>query len=109
MRIADHAPVLQASQVLQQPSNLVHQQQVQAPVLAKAVAATEAQQHATQVNDTTHTEGRTIEDRPGSRRSTRDSGRRRKEPDSLTDEESGEPRTTHASPPGSGKLVDIVV
>ncbi len=110
MRIADHAPVLQASQVLQQPSNLVHQQQVQAPIAAKVVAAMEAHQHATQVNDTAHTEGRTIQDRPGGRGgggSSREKGRKNKDSVPSTQEESSHP--AHASPPGSGKFVDIVV
>lgn len=106
MRIADHAPVLQASQVLLQPSNLVHQQQVQAPMDAKILAALEAQQHATQVNDTTHTEGRTIQDRPGGRRFSRENGREGAEV--AASEESEETRSSHVSPPGSGKLVDIV-
>ncbi len=108
MRIADHIPVVQGSQVLQQPSNLVHQQQVHAPIEARVVAAMEAQQHATQVNDTTHTEGRTIDDKPGSRgRSPGENSRKRKESARLpldTTEQSA-----HVSPPGSGKLVDIVV
>lgn len=108
MRIADHIPVVQGSQVLQQPSNLVHQQQVQAPIEARVMAAMEAQQHATQVNDTTHAEGRTIDDRPGGRaRSAREGNRKRKEPAPLSPDAPDE--AAHVSPPGSGKLVDIMV
>jgi hypothetical protein len=107
MRIADHAPVVQGSQVLQQPSNLVHQQQVQAPLTARVVAAMEAQQHATQVNDSTHAEGRTIQDRPGGGRSSTGKGGKRKDPTSSTPEDSSQ--SAHVSPPGSGRFVDIVV
>lgn len=106
MRIADHVPVLQGSHVLQQPSNLVHQQQVLAPVAAKAVAAMEAQQHATQVNDSNHTEGRTIQDRPDGG-SSRGRSRKKKEATASAQEEAE--KIAHVSPPGSGKLVDIVV
>ena len=106
MRIADHVPVLQGSHVLQQPSNLVHQQQVQAPVAAKALAAMEAQQHTTQVNDTNQTEGRTIQDRPGGGSSRRRD--KKHEETAISSHEESE-KKAHVSPPGSGKLVDIVV
>ncbi len=106
MRIADHVPVLQGSQVLQQPSNLVHQQQVQAPVSAKAIAAMEAEQHARQVNDSNQTEGRTIQDRPGGGSSGR---RNRKHEEAAVSSPEEPEKKGHVSPPGSGKLVDIVV
>ena len=107
MRIADHAPVLQGSQVLQQPSNTVHQQQVLAPIAAKAAAEVEARQHASQVNDSARTEGRAIQDRPGRGGNTPGRGRRRKESPPVEEEPSKS--SGHVSPPGSGNLVDIVV
>lgn len=105
MRIADHAPVLQGSPILQQPANAVHQQQVLAPEAARAAALAQAQQHSTQVFKPGETEGRTIGDATD-REGQSNRGRARSEPraEEVEGKEHLQPST-----PGSGDLLDIVV
>ncbi len=106
MRIADHAPVLQGSPTLQQPSNAAHLQQVLAPEAARAAAHAELRRQETQVNDPEKTEGRGIHDRIG--------GDGRKKPatrkTTLAQSKTEEPKDpSPPSQPGSGDILDIVV
>lgn len=105
MRIADHAPVLQGSPVLQQPSNAVHLQQVLAAEMARAAAAAEAQQHASTVQDANRAEGRAIQNRSphsgGKKAGQQTPG---KQPEKDKDHQDPMPR---GKQPGSGDLVDI--
>lgn len=105
MRIADHAPVLQGSPVLQQPSNAAHQQQILAAEMARTAAAVEAQQHATTVQDSNRTEGRTIQ-----KRSSQPKGKEtgQKLSGKQTEKDKDDQQSPHrGKQPGSGELMDI--
>ncbi|NUN95702.1 MAG: hypothetical protein HUU16_05985 [Candidatus Omnitrophica bacterium] len=106
MRIADHAPVLQGSPTLQQPSNAAHLQQTLAPEVARAAAHAELRRQETQVNDPGKTEGRSIHDRIGG--DGRKKAAARKAPSAKTAKE-GPKDSSPPSQPGSGDILDIVV
>jgi hypothetical protein len=107
MRIADHAPALQGSQVLQQPSNTVHQQQIQAPQIAGALAAQQAQQSRSQVNRSNQTDGRMIQEQK--ERALGGGNQRTKKSRQDAGEDSESDSINKGIQPGSGKILDIVV
>lgn len=108
MRIADHAPAMQASPALQQPASTVHQQQVQAGEMAAAQAAREETRRMTEVNHSEKAEYRPIRGEEQGRNRRKEGGGRKK----GAAPSGADAGTTPKGPPcepGNGNLLDVIV